>query len=280
MIDKLSVITADIDGTLCVKGENLMPQTRAALQRLHQEGVLFGPASGRPLDRRILDLAEKWELGFPFDFVIGMNGGELYDRTTDSFEKFYPLKKEYVREITAFVQELGVNAIVYNQGYDDISALYLDDFLKDSMRRNHSHVTTGDPDYLARFDTGKIEVHIKPEIRDRFFELCEQHKNPDWVVTKTFEGFGHLTYEFMDPRINKGLALKMYSEKHGIPLSEFMAFGDMENDIGLLEKAGWGVCLINGADDTKAVAQAVTEYSVGEDGVGRYLQDHWFSRQK
>lgn len=28
---------------------------------------------------------------------------------------------------------------------------------------------------------------------------------------------------------------------------------------------------------TKAVAQAVTEYDVRHDGVGHYLEDHWFS---
>ena len=56
-------------------------------------------------------------------------------------------------------------------------------------------------------------------------------------------------------------------------------FGDMENDIGLLREAGWGVCLINGSDATKAVAQAITEYSVEEDGVGKYLEMHWFNRE-
>jgi hypothetical protein len=44
------------------------------------------------------------------------------------------------------------------------------------------------------------------------------------------------------------------------------------------EAAGWGVCLKNGFDPTKAVAQAVTEYGVEEDGVGRYLETHWFNR--
>ena len=75
-----------------------------------------------------------------------------------------------------------------------------------------------------------------------------------------------------------GVALIKYSERYQIPLDEFICFGDMENDIGLLKEAGWGVCLVNGSDATKAVAQAVTEYPVEEDGVGRYLEDHWFNR--
>ena len=80
----------------------------------------------------------------------------------------------------------------------------------------------------------------------------------------------------MDPRIGKGLALEMYAKRRGIPLNEVMAFGDLENDVSLLKKAGWGVCLKNGSDETKAAANDVTEYDVSMDGVGRYLDDHWF----
>ena len=42
----------------------------------------------------------------------------------------------------------------------------------------------------------------------------------------------------------------------------------------LLETAGWGVCLKNGAEETKACADAVTEYTNNEDGMGHYLYDH------
>ena len=42
MKKKFKVIAADIDGTLCLKGEDLMPLTRSALQQAHAEGTLFG----------------------------------------------------------------------------------------------------------------------------------------------------------------------------------------------------------------------------------------------
>ena len=278
MIEKLSVVAADIDDTLLPKGKTMMPRTRAALQRLHEEGVLFGPASGRPLDWRTLEKAKEWDLGFEFDFAIGMNGGELYDRESDTFEKYFLLSREDIRTILTPIAHLDLNAIVYINGYDEIASLRMDDFMRDSQRRNKSIVSTGDVDYLSRYDTGKIEVHLKPEDLPEFMAACEANKSDHWIVIKTFEGYGHVTMEFVDPRVNKGYALRKFSEKRGIPLSEFMAFGDMDNDIGLLREAGWGVCMINGAPATKAVAQAITEYSVEEDGVGRYLETHWFNR--
>ena len=279
MIEKISVFVSDIDGTLALKGGNLQTETRKAIQRLHKEGVLIGVASGRPLDHRIINRAHEWELGFDFDFVIGMNGGELYDKSQGVIEKYYQLKKEDVHEIVSFLAPLPLNVIVYNQGYDDISALHMDDFLIDSQKRNNSVVTIGDVDYVSRFDTGKIEVHVKPENMPEVMAVVNAHPSENYICVKTFEGPNHVTIEFIDPHINKGLALRKFSEKYDIPLSEFIAFGDMENDIDLLKESGWGVCMINGSDTVKAIAQDVTEYGVTEDGVGRYLFKNWFDRQ-
>ncbi|MBR0377442.1 MAG: HAD hydrolase family protein [Lachnospiraceae bacterium] len=77
MIKKISVFAADIDGTLAEKGGDLMPKTRAAIQRLHNEGVMIGIASGRPLDfGHTINRSKDWRLGFDFDFAIGMNGSD------------------------------------------------------------------------------------------------------------------------------------------------------------------------------------------------------------
>ena len=276
MIEKLTALAADIDDTLLPKGKTIMPRTRAALQRLHYEGVLIGPASGRPLDYRTLDKAKEWELGFDFDFAIGMNGGELYDAKTDSYEKYFLLSPEEIRLILEPIAHLDINAIVYANGYDEVYALRMDAFMRDSIARNHSKVEIGGVDLLSSRPTGKVEIHLQPENLDEFMAICKAHEDPRWICVKTFEGFGHVTMEFVDPRVNKGYALRKYGEKHNIPMEEVMAFGDMDNDYGLIKEAGWGVCLLNGSDNVKSIAQAVTDYTVEEDGVGRYLEDHWF----
>ncbi|MDO4520064.1 MAG: HAD-IIB family hydrolase [Erysipelotrichaceae bacterium] len=278
MIEKISVMAADIDGTLCMKGSIPGERTLNAIRHLHDEGVLFGVASGRPMDRRILDLANTWNLGFPFDFAIGMNGGDLYNRDTDQIEHYYQLKKEDVREILSLIHDMDLNAIVYVNGYDEINALRMDDFLRDSQKRNHSIVEVGDVDFVSRHDTGKIECHLKPSLKPEFYARLAKHPTDRWITVQTFEIEDHTTIEFLDPHVNKGIALRQFSEKTGIPLSEFIAFGDMDNDYGLIKEAGYGVCLCNGCDEVKSIAQAITEYSVHEDGVGRWLEDHWFSR--
>ena len=107
---------------------------------------------------------------------------------------------------------------------------------------------------------------------EQVLSAVSAHPSEKWTAVRTFPG----TVEFIDPRVNKGMALEKYAQRYNIPMAETIAFGDMENDIPLLQHAGWGVCLKNGSDDTKAAADDITEYPVEEDGIGRYLQKHWF----
>ncbi len=272
MIEKISIAAADIDLTLIEKGQNLKPITRAALERLHKEGVKFGVASGRPFDHRMLDRAEEWGLSFPLDFAIGLNGGDLYDASTGEVEHFYRLPKETVREILTFLAPLDVNSIVYENGYDVVLATRMDGFMQASIERNHSTVIIGDIDRLSRYDTGKIEVHYTPEVEPLVEAAIKANQSEDWIAVHTFIG----TVEFMHPQLNKGTAVRRYAELHHVPMSEVAGFGDEENDLGLIKEAGWGVCLSNGCDACKEAAQAVTEYSVYEDGFGKYLYDHYF----
>lgn len=277
MIKQIRIFAADIDGTLLTKGGELMPKTRAAMQRLHNEGVLMGVASGRPLDKTILDKAKEWDLGFDFDFAIGMNGGDLWMKETGIFEHFYQLQSEDIKAILEMVWDLDLNAIVYKDAYAEIRAKRLDDFLKDSKKRNHSHVEIGDIEFLSEYPSGKIELQMKQSVAPELFKRAKEHPREHVTWVKTFDLYDHTTIEFMDDRVHKGLALEEYAKRKGISLDEVIAFGDMENDIGLLKSAGWGVCLQNGSEDTKAISDAITEYDVLHDGVGRYLEDHIFS---
>lgn len=52
----------------------------------------------------------------------------------------------------------------------------------------------------------------------------------------------------------------------GVPLSEVLAIGDSQNDIGMLERCGVGVAVSNASSDLKEVADMVTKGSHG-DGV-------------
>ena len=274
MIDKVTTIVADIDGTLVNKGESIMPITKAALEKLHQEGVLLGLSTGRKINSSMFNRAKDWGLSFNFDVIIGMNGGQLWDKDHEEIESYYLLSTADIKEIIERMSPLGLNVMIYED--DHMVTLHFDDMIHASMQRNHIEVivTDGDTDRLCVRPNYNVLFRFDPERTEEVAAFAKTVDCERYHGIMTSPGI----IEFMDPRVNKGMALHKYSERNNIPIDEIMAFGDMDNDKEMLKEAGWGVCLINGADDTKAVAQAITEYPCLEDGVGRYLETHWFNR--
>ncbi|WP_294731503.1 HAD family hydrolase [uncultured Faecalibaculum sp.] len=267
---KWKALFADIDGTLADKGENLMPETRKQLMRLHEAGVKIGLATGRPMDPRILDKARQWDLPFEFDMVIGLNGGELWTRDSGETLKMHPLSTESVHKVMDILEGEDVNAIIFRKGYEDVLCTRIDEFIEGSMLRNCSHVRKVTRAVMEEEPAGKVEVQYPAHLQDHVMQLLADHPDPAWITVATFPG----AVEFMDPRVTKGNALELYARNQGIDPADILAFGDMDNDISMLQAAGRGICLKNGSAPTKAAADAVTEFSVLEDGVGRYLRDH------
>jgi phosphoglycolate phosphatase (TIGR01487 family) len=74
--------------------------------------------------------------------------------------------------------------------------------------------------------------------------------------------------------ISKGSALLKLAAETGIPAKEFLAVGDSENDLEMLEAAGIGVAVANARDEVKAASDFVAEKGNGDgfvEGVMRYL---------
>ena len=71
----------------------------------------------------------------------------------------------------------------------------------------------------------------------------------------------------------KGTALKWLSEYLGVNIENTMAAGDMENDISMLEVAGVGVAMLNGAPQVKEVADMVTVFDNNNDGLVPILEE-------
>jgi Cof subfamily protein (haloacid dehalogenase superfamily) len=269
---KYKAVIADIDGTVTKKGETPMEATLQALIRCHEAGLDVGLATGRPLDHRIFGKAEEWNLGFPFDVLIGMNGGELWDRYTGKIEREYMLDEDSLRDILSFMMKLDVNAIIFADGYDYVKATRTDRQLESSIRRNRSRVEFVAPEELCTAPACKLEFHYDPSVEEELYRVISEHPDPRWSAVKTFPG----TVEFMDPRVDKGSALRKYCMHAGIPAEAVIACGDMENDIGMMKEAGLGVCLQNGSEAARASADAVTEHPVWEDGLGRWFFKNLF----
>lgn len=275
MIEKIEAFAADIDMTLSAKGAPLPEIVKEALQILHDNHILLGLATGREIDNRLLGQAKTWGLDFEFDFLIGMNGGMVYDTETQDLWSVDLMTIEEMKEVLNCMMpliqkyEISVNA----EGGGNHNAMHIHNELMQSMKR-HGFVfidKTGDVEGFCDKPAYKFLFRTRPEvetlIRERFNEMLSDR----YQIVGTFPG----TVEIMHKGIDKGAGLKKYAEDHGLDLNHIIAFGDNENDNSLLEASGWGVALKGCSPKTIAIADDVTEYTCEEGGVGHYLMKHY-----
>lgn len=261
------LIVSDLDGTLVNDSKVVMPETRKELNELHQKGVLIGIASGRPIDTYMMQLYQRCQLDFQFDFMIGMNGGQLFDFKTKKMESFDLLSSAEIKEIIEGLSHFHLNPFVYCE--EGMMCMHSDALMEEAIVRNQSKLVIADdvsqlyekPNYkvLYRFSSSKHLQEVRLYAQKKF------HTN--------YHGFqtNPTMLEFQSKNISKGKALRRYCESKGIDLKDCIAFGDTTNDNEMLKFAGLGVCMKNGTEDTKACADDISLYSNNEDGIGKYL---------
>ena len=264
----IKLVIADVDRTLRMKGNPIIGEkTRTAFQRLHEQGVLLGVASGRPLWQNLETHYLEWDLGFQFDLIIGTNGGEIHDvRKNKKYEINY-LQPDEIKKIILSMDHFDLNPFIYRDNY--MLATRIDELMKLSMSRNHSevHLIHDLSDYWE-IPTGKILY--RTQTGDDMIPVEAFAKTLENETVCCFKTDVNLL-EFQDRRNSKGAALKWYCEQNNIPLDEVLALGDAENDMDMLEAAGWSVAVANAMPVVKAMVDDVTEFDAAHDGAGDFL---------
>lgn len=274
MEQKLSLVLCDIDSTLINNDRELTPRTKKIIQRLHHQGIYFGLASGRPVDE-LQRYAPGWGLDFPFEFLIGMNGSELWDELDQKQYDSYKLKKEWIKEILVAMRPFPSNAFIYQDG--KLFAQRIDEAMKHSAVTSQKpiHVIESDEELYAQ-DNAKIMFRMSKEQTLEVEAYFKAHPNPYYKAFKTQSTL----IEFADRRVSKAIALDPICQHHAIRLEDIWAFGDTTNDNTMLEKCGLGICMANGTEDTKAIADVITRFDNDHDGVADFIQEHYFDRME
>lgn len=268
MMKDVKLVVCDIDNTLVEKHQPLTERARNAINELRNRGVLFGLASGRGTNQlKILD--EQW--GITSDVLIGMNGAELYDSLDNSDHLYYVMKPEWLKECFEMMAPFKSDPYVVRNGKvlvreDNGSVIQSQKYLKNQDR---SIIVKDDSEFWEKEGT-KCGFRVKADIMPAIEEHLKQYTFDGYIGFKTETTM----YEFGHALASKGKLLEEFCAKHDIDITKVWAFGDMTNDITLLESAGVGVCMQNGSDDCKAVADIITEKPVWEDGWADFVENH------
>lgn len=226
----IKLVASDIDGTLIKESTSeLYPEMIEAIKELEKKGILFCAASGRQYDsvrnvfRQVADHIA----------YIVENGAHI--RYQGKNIAVTPMKREYVEGIMDMLRPYyGSCETVISTPEGSLVESTNEEFV-DLLTYGYHNTFRRVKDVLAEKDEIiKIAVYRKGSIR----ELGEGVFIPAWTKHVKACMAGEEWVDFMDASVDKGNALKFLQDHLGIQKQETMAFGDNDNDIGMMLAAG------------------------------------------
>lgn len=262
---KVSILLADVDGTLVTKDKILTERAIAAIHRLEERGIKFAITSGRP-PKGMQMLFDPLDIRTP---IAGFNGGLIVNRDLSVVES-KNLSRKAAETTVASLRKHGLDVWVY-AGEDWI-------------------VPDADGPHVAR---EKWTVKFDPKV-SKDIDAALDHAVKIVGVSDDLEGVRaaerDLQQELGDtasaarsqpyyldvthPQANKGDVVGAFASLLKIPPEEFATFGDQPNDVLMFRKSGVSIAMGQAADEVKEAATYVTDDSENEGfakGVERFL---------
>lgn len=263
----VTMIATDLDGTLLDSHKQVSEETRKVLRELKNRGILFGIASGRPVESGQI-LVHDWGLENDISFLIGMNGGALYDMRTKAKHKYYPLSGDKILEIMEHFKDMDV---IFQ------CMLGNDRFVSKSTEKTRAHAKlfceheheVDLQEFLPCREIDKLILFLDPELMPAVRQRATTFSDPAYTSMQTADNL----YEYMDPRINKGFGIEKACKHYGITPDHVVAFGDAENDEAMIETVGLGVAMANASDELKKIADVVLKETNDQDGLAHFVEN-------
>lgn len=259
-----------MDGTLLDPWERVSPRTARAVQQVASD-TRFVLVTGRP-PRWIPRITD--ELGVA-DVTVCSNGAVVYDANSDTVLRSTGIDPVRLRDAADRLREVMPGCFFGVERSTDGAVDRLDEqFLAEADFR----WLWPNPDLrvVAReelFDTEAVKLLVLHE-RLTSGEMAD-------AASRAVGSELRLTYstsagliELSAPGVDKAAGLASVTDRLGVDPVEVIAFGDMPNDLPMLEWAGHGVAMHNAHPEVLETADEVTATNA-DDGVAQVLERWW-----
>lgn len=266
---RTKILFTDLDGTLLNDEKQISSYTREVLTAWTNAGHKLALCSGRDINS-VLDVKHYLGLNYPGMYAIGYNGGQIVDCETGSTLYRVSLTLEQTAYIMAQAEKQGIHCHSYTDTH--IIAGREDEELKRYCKVIHTPVILNE-DIISEMQAGPCKC-IAIELHDaEKLEAFRQSLLP-WAGEEITMIYSNPYYLEIFPSLSgKGAAVSKLCELLHIDPVLSVAAGDAENDKSMIEAAGTGIAMINGCDDVKMAATAITEFDHNHDGLAHVLAD-------
>jgi Cof subfamily protein (haloacid dehalogenase superfamily) len=259
---KISLVLADVDGTLVTEQKVLTRRTQSAVRALQDAGIRFAVTSGRP-PRGMAMLFDPLDLNTP---IAGFNGGLFVER-----------------DLTILAQRT-VPADVARQAIDLIRAHGLDAWV---YRGNDWLITKADAPHVAREAwTVKFRPNVVADVGEELDQIakivgvsddhervrrCEVDAQTAFAGRATAARSQPYYLDITNKDANKGAVVEFLSSHMEVPAEEIATIGDQPNDVLMFERSGFSIAMGNGSDEVKMRADATTD-SYNDEGFAKAME--------
>ena len=269
------LIISDIDGTLLDRNHRVPKRNREVVARAVAAGSEFALATGRPF-RWIMPVLEQLTVR---PVCVTSNGAVIYDSAEDRVLSAHELSPEALAETVKVAAKVlephgGVGFGAERAGgsvLDPVEELFVVEshYSENALFEGFGLVSVGE---LVSRPAVKLLIRNTAFSAPELYELIAPHIDSE---------LAHVTYSMSEgvlevaaPNVTKRRGAKWLAEHHGIAREDIIAFGDMPNDIEMLEWAGCGVAMENAHPDVVTAADVVT-LPHHQAGVAKVLE-RWF----
>ncbi len=267
----LRLIALDLDGTLLHTDKGLTDRTRTILTTYMEQGTHVVVASGRSyasLPQEVMSVPG-------IEYAITSNGAAVCKKSTGEKLFHFPLKPACAHQLLQLIADTGAVFETFLDGVPYAAAEYVShptrygasDHAIPYIQRTRKPV----PDLLA-FAREHLEeldcidlITASPEQKQLLLDRVREI--PGIYITSSVP----YLLEISDAAAGKGAAVRKLSDYLGIPPENIAAFGNAENDMDMMQFAGFGVAVANSPAHVQAAADYVT-LSNDEDGVAVFLE--------
>lgn len=259
---KISLVLADVDGTLVTKEKVLTSRASAAVAALQLAGIAFAITSGRP-PRGMAMIIEPLAVRTP---VAGFNGG-IFVKPDMTIVEEHVLAADAAKRALEIILASGMDAWIYS-GQDWL----VRDPGAPHVAREQWTVKFA-PTVVESFDdvignAVKI-VGISDDLD--LVARCEKDAQRALGAQASAERSQSYYLDVTHPDANKGTVVKKLSELLSIPTSEIATLGDMPNDVLMFRNSGLSIAMGNASAEVQQQADLVTD-SYADEGFAKAIE--------
>lgn len=261
---KKYIIGVDLDGTLLTSDKEITDKTLWVIEQAARKGNVIVPVTGRPISGIPKSILEHKEI----KYVITSNGAVTYNLKENRImdNKCLPMSacKQIYQSLycSASVFEVFVGGVAYEdeRTFQNLIQRYCNTKYVEYISRSRKIVNNVE-DFLYSGKVDEISVMFDKNSADQnAIRSIKEITGIEAVETVQCE------FEIYDRSAGKGNALINLSKKLGFLQKEVVAIGDSNNDLDMMEKAGFSIAMENASEQVKKAADVVTS-SNDRDGV-------------